>query len=104
MTTYERALAEYEKEGENGQVKLVYSYFGLGIYVSQCLEEHLTVLLWLNRIIKKQIKSNTEVNEIIDAIEKSKKTLGMLLNEVKLNYEISEEHAVKLNDVLERRN
>ena len=37
--TYENALEEYFNEDENGKHKLVYVYFGLSVYKSQCLEE-----------------------------------------------------------------
>lgn len=105
MTRTEIALEEYAGQTDEGEKnKLIYAYFGGAIYYSQCLEETLTMMLWMNRIFKKQAKSNKEVNEIIDAIENSKKTMGNLLNEVKENYGISQSHLDGLQMVLDKRN
>lgn len=104
MKRYEIALEEYENEDEDGKHKLVYAYFGLAIYFSQLLEETFSIMLWTNRIFKKQAKSSEEINDIIDSIENSKKTMGNLLNEVKQNYGLSEAHIKHLEDILNRRN
>ncbi|MBL0330892.1 MAG: hypothetical protein IPP64_16150 [Bacteroidetes bacterium] len=104
MDTYKDALAEYESEDDNGKHRLIYSYFGLSIYFSQVLEETFSIMLWTDRIFKKKVKTNKEVNEIIDAIEKSKKTMGNFINEVKKSYSLTEKHTNDLKDVLEKRN
>src|SRR5690606_7571602 len=61
-------------------------------------------MLWSDRIFKKKVKSNKEVNEIIDAIENSKKTMGLFINEVKQTYSLPEELIESLKDILEKRN
>ena len=73
---YEIAQSEYESEDDSGRHRLVYAYFGLAIYSGQCLEETFSIMLWTDRIFKKKVKTNAEVNEIIDAIENSKKDNG----------------------------
>ncbi|PKB15265.1 hypothetical protein [Flavobacterium sp. 5] len=82
----------------------MYAYFGLAVYFGQVLEEAFSIMLWTNRIFKNQAKSTKEINDIIDTIENSKKTMGNLLNEVKQNYGLSEKHLMTLEDVLNRRN
>lgn len=105
MTRYEIALIEFESATAEGEhEKLIYAYFGAAIYYAQCLEESFSMMLWINRIFKEQAKSSDEINEIIDAIENSKKTMGSFLNEVKQNYELSENHIAELESVLNRRN
>ena len=50
MTKYELALQEYKEENEDGKHKLIYAYFGLAVYFSQCLEETFSIMLWTDRI------------------------------------------------------
>jgi len=104
QSRYTIALEEYNNEDFNGQHRLIYAYFGLAIYYCQCLEETFSIMLWINRIFKKKVKTNKEVNEIIDAIENSKKTMGILLREVKQCYGIPQSIIDDLEKILETRN
>jgi hypothetical protein len=47
-------------------------------------------MLWTDRIFYKKVKKNKEVNEIIDSIENSKKTMGIFINEVKNSYSLTD--------------
>lgn len=104
METYEIALQEYESEDNSGKHKLIYTYFGLAVYFSQCLEETFLIMLWTDRIIKKRIKKNKKLNEIIDAFENSKKTMGNFINEIKQSYEIPEALKNEFEIILVKRN
>lgn len=104
MTTFELALSEYENEDDNGQSKLIYTYFGLAVYKAQCLEETFSFILWSSRIIENNIMTNEEVNEIIDSIENSKKTMGSFIYEIKKAYNLSIKVEKELFRVLENRN
>ena len=104
MCTYITALEEYNHEDENGKSRLIYAYFGLAIYFSQVLEETFSILLWTDKIFKKKVKTNREVNEIIDVIENSKKTMGVFINEVKQSYSLTENLATDLKSILDKRN
>jgi len=104
MNTYLDALEEYKLEDENGKSRLIYAYFGLAIYFSQVLEETFSIMLWTDKIFKKKVKTNSEVNEIIDVIENSKKTMGVFINEVKQSYCLTEKIATDLKTILEKRN
>jgi hypothetical protein len=101
---YDTVIAEYQREDEDGKTKLVYAYFGLAIYFAQCLEECFAAMLWTDGIFRKKVKTNEEVNEIIDAVENSKKTMGNLIHEVKQIYQLPDDIAISLKDILERRN
>lgn len=98
------ALNEYRAEDESGKSKLIYAYFGLAVYQAQCLEEVFSFMIWTNRIIKKNIKTSQEINEIMDSIENSKKTMGNFIHEVKKNYDLSDEVEKFLADMLAKRN
>ena len=104
MTQYATALGEYESEDDNGRHRIVYAYFGLAVYFSQCLEETFSRILWIDRIFKNKIKTNKEVNDIIDAIEGSKRTMGNFISEVRQSYKLSEELEGKLIILLDKRN
>ena len=52
MGKYQEALDEYYLEDENGKVRVIYAYFGLAIYITNCLEETFSIMLWTNRIFK----------------------------------------------------
>ena len=104
MGRYETVLEEYVNEDEDGKARLIYAQFGLAIYCTNCLEETFSIMLWTNRIFKQKAKTNQEVNDIIDEVENTKKTMGKLLNEIKENYGISENHQELLENVLAKRN
>lgn len=104
MNIYNRAIEEYHSENEDGKYKLIYTYFGLAIYYSQVLEETFSTMLWMDRIFKKKIKTSTEINEIIDQIENSKKTMGLFIKEVKQSYDLTEDIIKELETILEKRN
>ena len=101
---FELAKEEFYSEDSDGKPRLVYAFFGLAIYYGQLLEETFSNMLWTDRVFKKKVKTNREVNEIIDTIENSKKTMGNLINEVKQSYNLTEELTKKLDKILERRN
>lgn len=104
MSTYQDALEEYKAEDDNGKHRLIYAYFGLAIYFSQVLEQTFSTMLYLNKIFKKKVKTNKEINEIIDAIENQGKTMGVLINEVKQSYPLTEKLALDLDTILKKRN
>lgn len=104
MSTYQDALEEYRNEDNDGKYRLIYTYFGLAIYFSQVLEETFSIMLWTNRIFKDKAKTNKEVNDIIDTIENSRKTMGVFINEVKQTYTLTEDITRDLKSILEKRN
>ncbi len=101
---YNIAKNEYETEDDDGKLRLVYAYFGAAIYFGQCLEKTFSIMLWTDRIFKKKVKTNAEVNEIIDAIENSKKTMGNFINEVKQSYSLTTSIVEQLDKILDTRN
>jgi uncharacterized protein with HEPN domain len=101
---YDIAKNEYQAEDDDGRHRLVYAYFGLAIYLGQCLEETFSIMLWTDRIFKKKVKTNEEVTEIIDAIENSKKTMGNFINEVKKSYSLTTSIVDQLDKILDTRN
>ena len=104
MNIYKVAIEEYELEDDNGKHKLIYSYFGLAIYFAQCIEETFSNMIILHRIVNKKIKTNSEVNEIIDSIENSKETMGNFIHEVKQAYKLTETLENSLIESLNTRN
>ena len=104
MDIYKIAIEEYELEDDNGKHKLIYSYFGLAIYFAQCIEKTFSNMIILHRIVNKKIKTNSEVNEIIDSIENSKKTMGNFIYEVKQAYKLTEALENSLIESLNTRN
>lgn len=101
---YTDAIFEHEQEDENGKSKNVYAYYGLAIYQSQCLEESFSLMLVTNRILKKMLKTNRDINDFMDKLETSKKTMGVFLNEVKQAYDLPEALKDDLSILLDTRN
>lgn len=101
---YDIAKNEYETEDDNGRHRLVYAYFGLAIYFGQCLEETFSIMLWTDRIFRQKVKTNAEVNQILDTIENSKKTMGNFITEVKNCYNLPNSIIDQLDKILSLRN
>lgn len=104
MATYKRAIDEFETEEEDGKYRLVYAYFGLAIYKAQCIEQTFANMIWLSRIFKNKVKSQEEVNEIIDSIENSKITMGGLIKEIRIEYSLTSQIQENLKSILDKRN
>ncbi len=102
--TIDTALEEYEAGDEDEKVKLIYAYFGLAVYEFQVLEQEPSNMLSTDRILKKKAKTKNEVDEIIDDVENSKKTLGVFVNEVKQSYSLSDTTVTDLRSILSKRN
>lgn len=100
--TYKNALEEYLEQDENGKHKLIYAYFGLSVYKSQCLEETFSNMLLLNRVYNKSLNSLNDIdNEILNS---SKKTMGNLIREVKIEYKFTDKLEEDLSKILNKRN
>ncbi len=105
MNTFEEvSKSEFYNEDDSGKHKLAFAYFGAAIYHGQCLEATFQNMLFTDLIFKKKLKTNKEVNEVIDEIENSKKTMGKLIIAVKENYELSEQLTSNLEKILDERN
>ena len=61
-------------------------------------------MLWTDRIFKNKVRTNQEVNQIIDGIENSKKTMGNFISEVRKSYALSDSVRVELDKILADRN
>ena len=96
----EEALAEFYEADEDGRHKLVYAYFGLAVYIGQCLEEMFSFMLRAHKIVDKE----KPIDEIFDSNDREKKTFGNYVNEIKQVYEISDEVYEDLKSVLQKRN
>lgn len=97
-------LKEYESSDEEGRMKLVYAHFGCAVYWGQCVEASCLLMIIANKINKSKDKFKENVNRIIDTVDSSKKTLGTLINEIKVDYELAPEFVDKLNNLLSDRN
>lgn len=104
MSRFIEAIKEYEHEDENGQNRLIYAYFGLAIYHSQVLEETFSIMLSVNKIIKKNPYTNAEVVALTDSIDQTKKTMGVFINEIKQSYSLSDKIVEDLSKLLDKRN
>ena len=62
MDVYELALNEYNNKTEEQQQKVIYSYFGLAVYFSQCIEETFSNMLIFHRIFQKKITKEEDTS------------------------------------------
>ena len=100
--TNENALEEYLHEDENGKHKLIYAYFGLSVYKSQCLEETFSNMLLLHRICNKSLNLLEDIDKEI--LNSSKKTMGNLIREVRNEYNFTDKLEEDLLEILNKRN
>jgi len=49
MEFFDQAMMEFNAENDEGKVRLVYAYFGVAVYWSQCIEETLSSMIWMDR-------------------------------------------------------
>lgn len=104
MDVYELALNEYNNKTEEQQQKVIYSYFGLAVYFSQCIEETFSNMLIFHRIFQKKITKEEEIQALMDAIENSKNSMSHYINEITQVYNIPDQLHNDLLDLVVQRN
>lgn len=97
-------LTEWKLGDANEKAKTVYATFGLVMYKAQVLEKTFENMLIKKRLVHSQVTSRQEWEDICDAIENSKKTMGNMLNEVKAEYLLSPTDSAELAALLHARN
>lgn len=100
----DESLTEWELADENEKAKTVYATFGFVMYKAQVLEKTFENMLIQKRLVHSQVLSKQEWEDICDAIEHSKKTMGNMLHEVKAEYSLSSMDIAELTKLLHSRN
>ncbi|PWJ40971.1 hypothetical protein [Sediminitomix flava] len=92
----------FDNQEEEGQYKLIYSYFGLAIYLGQGLEDTIANMVWIDRLIKKTARRD-DLPKLIEAIEQSPVETKILTEEVGLSYFIPDAKVELINVVLNKK-
>lgn len=96
-------LDGFESLDNDEQAKTVYAHFGLSIYFAQILEQQA-----INMIVVQKQTSQTltkiDVESLWDNYDKGTRTFGILLNEIKHCYNLSEDDYNELKRILKLRN
>jgi hypothetical protein len=107
MSELDEILAEFESLDENYQTKEVYAHFGAAMYYAQTLEQLLSNMIVFSKIDDGTPKMQEEIDAIFNEYEPSqsnKRTLGKLINEIKVAYSLDTDEENELARLLKARN
>ncbi len=87
---------------ESESIKDVFAHFGLAMYRAQCLERQMAIMLATQHLLGPATITKTEFEKHLDGL--FSKTLGNLVNELKIATDFGEEEGERLDDALSKRN
>jgi len=89
-------------DAESYQIKEVYAHFGLAMFMAQGLEQTLAIALATVYGPGTQRITRTQYDDLLKL--NFRKTLGMLINQIRKTVELTEELEQMLSEALEKRN
>lgn len=102
---YKTAIEDYEKlTNEDDRIKEVYTQFGLAVFHAQLLEQQAINLIVFSKLENKQLTTKPEIDDLWDNYDLGTRTLGTLIKEIKQLYNLSDEDASELQEILKLRN
>jgi len=102
--TLEQQLNEYEVADNDKRAILLYANYGLAMYNAQLLEQQAINMLAIHKIFKTRATTQEDKDTIWESYDFSTKTLGVMANDLKQAYNISDEDMMEFNTVLYWRN
>jgi hypothetical protein len=101
---YKTAIEIYDKLNADDKTKEIYAHFGLAVFLAQSIEQQSINMIAICRQAKGNIKTFDQVNALWDNYHLGSRTLGVLINEIKQLYNLSNEDTIELGEVLKLRN
>ena len=101
---YKTAIKTFDTLGSDEQSKELYAHFGVAIYFSQVLEQQAINMIAMCKHARNEKITEQEIEELWNGYDRGSRTFGILINEVKQLYEISEEDEIELKQLLKLRN
>jgi len=89
---------------DDDQAKEIYAYFGLAIYFAQVMEQHAINMIVIKRITGPKIKTVDQADNLWDDYDMSKRTFGVLVNEIKQLFDLTVEDETELEEFKKLRN
>ena len=101
---YKATIEFFNTLDDDAKAKEIYAHFGLAVYYAQVLEEQAIVMIAICRQVKNKLTTQGQVDNLWDDYHLGVRTLGMLINEIKQLYNISDNDFKELKNVLRFRN
>jgi len=102
--TYETAIEIYDTLDEDDKVKDVYAHFGSAVYYAQVLEQQSINMIAACKQTENNLTKEEDVEALWNEYDLGSRTFGKLIIEIKKLYQIKEEDALELKEVLKLRN
>lgn len=97
-------LEGFEYLDSDEQAKEVYAHFGLAIYFAQILEQLAINMIAIQKQTTKGLEKTEDIESLWDDYDKGKRTFGVLVNEIKQCYSLSDDDYDELKRILKLRN
>lgn len=101
---YKTAIEIFDTLAEDDKAKEIYAHFGLAVFITQCLEQQAINMIAICRQAKQKLKTQEQVDSLWDNYDLGSRTLGVLINEIKQLYNLTEQDTIELGEVLRLRN
>lgn len=101
---YEEAIDFFETLDDDNKAKEIYAFFGNAIYFSQVVEQQAINMLAIYKQVTNKLTTKEQVESLWDNYDYGTRTLGVLINEIKQQYELTDEDFLELKKYLKLRN
>lgn len=101
---YDTAIEIFDTLDEDYKVKEIYAHFGLAVSIAQNLEQQMINMIAIYKQATHKIKNQEQIDSLWDNYHLGSRTFGVLINEVKQLYNLTEQDILELREVLRLRN
>jgi hypothetical protein len=101
---YKTAIEIFDKLDSDDKAKEIYAHFGLAVYFAQVLEQKAINMITFCRKTKSNMTNQEQIDALWNDYDLGSRTFGVLINEIKQLYSLSDKDGKELTDVLKLRN
>ncbi len=101
---YKTAIDLFNTLDDNEKAREIYAHFGLAVFFAQVLEQQAINMIAICKQTKARMTTQEQVDSLWNDYDLGSRTFGVLINEIKQLYNLSEEDYKELKDVLKLRN
>jgi hypothetical protein len=101
---YKAVIEIFDTLESDDKTKEVYAHFGLAVFLAQSIEQQAINMIAICRQANDKLNTQVLVDTLWDNYHFGSRTLGKLIYEILQLYQLTEEDAVELKEVLKLRN
>jgi len=101
---YKTAIEIFNTLDDDDKAKEIYAHFGLAVFYAQVLEQQAIIMIAICQQTNNKLTTQEQLDSLWNDYDLGSRTFGILINEVKQLYNLSDEDYKDLKNVLKLRN